>query len=144
MTQQDLSLNLWIEMSVAATVMVIFVVNSLAQLRAQHMDRAAWHVHLGAAIYGALIGLVIGFVIMPLRVYLTNASLPPQYAAISGLSVLGIMILIRRGVIGRLPFIGPQVKAYRRALLRRTIEQSQMQLDKLTSGANGRRSERNG
>ncbi|HXI86710.1 MAG TPA: hypothetical protein VNH64_04590 [Parvularculaceae bacterium] len=100
-------------------------------IKERHCDAALWHVHLGAAIYGALFGAVIGFVIVPLRVYLTNASLPPQYAAVSGFSVLAIMIALRRGLIGRLPFLGPQVKAYRRASLRHAIEVSQKQLDKL-------------
>ncbi|MBI1366673.1 MAG: hypothetical protein GC153_12050 [Alphaproteobacteria bacterium] len=132
MTQVELSMNYGVEATVAAVVMIAFVLNSVLSIKARHCDGALWHVHLGAANYGALFGAVIGFVIVPLRVYLTNASLPPQYAAVSGFSVLAIMIALRRGLIGRLPFLGPQVKAYRRALLRKTIETSQKQLDKLT------------
>ena len=64
-----------------------------------------------------------------------SRSLPahkPQTAAISGFGFLAVMMSIRRGLIGRLPFLGPQVKAYRRAMLRKTIETAQKQLDKLT------------
>ena len=132
MTQTELSMNYWVETAVAAVVAVVFVLTSIFTIKQQHRDVEAWHVHVGAAIYGAIFGTVIGFVIVPLRVWLTNASLPPQYAAVSGFSVLFIMIALRRGLIGRLPFLGPQVKAYRRALLRRTIETAQTQLDKLT------------
>jgi hypothetical protein len=131
-TQSELSLNFWVETAVAAVVAVVFVLNSLLTIKAPHRDVEAWHVHVGAAIYGAIFGVVIGFVIVPLRVFLTDASLPPHYAVVSGFSVLFIMIALRRGLIGRLPFLGPQVKAYRRALLRKTIETAQKQLAKMT------------
>lgn len=133
MSQAELSANFFVEASVAAVVMVMFVLNSLINIKERYCDAALWHVHLGAAIYGALFGAVIGFIIVPLRIYLTETHLPPQYAAGSGFSVLAIMIALRRGLIGRLPFLGPQVKAYRRALLRRNIENSQKQLDKLSA-----------
>jgi uncharacterized protein involved in response to NO len=128
-------MNYYVEAAVAAVVAVIFVLSSLLSIKEHHRDVEAWHVHVGAAIYGALFGIVIGFVIVPLRVWLTDASLPPQYAAVSGFSVLFIMIALRRGLIGRLPFLGPQVKAYRRALLRKTIETAQTQLNKLTAAS---------
>lgn len=132
MTQSELSMNYFVEATVAAIVAVAFVLNSLLTIKAEHRDVAAWHVHVGAAIYGAIFGVVVGFVIVPLRIYLTDASLPPEYAAVSGFSVLFIMIALRRGLIGRLPFLGPQVKAYRRALLRKTIATAQKQLAKMT------------
>lgn len=125
-------MNYFVEATVAAIVAVAFVLNSLLTIKAEHRDVAAWHVHVGAAIYGAIFGVVVGFVIVPLRIYLTDASLPPEYAAVSGFSVLFIMIALRRGLIGRLPFLGPQVKAYRRALLRKTIDAAQKQLAKMT------------
>ncbi|MCB2112474.1 MAG: hypothetical protein KDD85_02880 [Parvularculaceae bacterium] len=131
MTQSELSLNYYVEAGVAAAVAIAFVLNSLLTIKAPHRDVEAWHVHVGAGIYGAVFGVVIGFVIVPLRVWLTDASLPPQYAAVSGFSVLFIMIALRRGLIGRLPFLGPQVRAYRRALLRKTIETAKKQLGKL-------------
>lgn len=131
MTQAELSRSFVVEATVAAVVTVMFVLNAMTSIRERHRDVAAWHVLLGAAIYGAIFGGVIGFIIVPLRVWLTDASLPLQYAAVSGFSVLFIMLALRRGLIGRLPFLGPQVKAYRRALLRKTIESAQLQLEKL-------------
>lgn len=128
-------MNFGVEAAVAAVVAIVFVLSSLLSIKAEHRDVEAWHVHVGAAIYGAIFGVVIGFVIVPLRVWLTDASLPPKYAAISGFSVLFIMIALRRGLIGRLPFLGPQVKAYRRALLRKTIATAQTQLSKLTAAS---------
>lgn len=131
MTQAELSLDLRVELAVAVIVVMVFVVASVINTKPRHMDVAAWHVHVGAAIYGALIGIIIGFVIVPLRAVLMDGALAPQYAALSGLGVLVIMISLRRGLIGRLPFLGPQVRAFRRASLRRTLETAQKQLDRL-------------
>jgi len=133
MTQADLSLDLRVELAVAATVVVVFVVASMMNNKPRHMDAAPWHVHLGAAIYGVLVGAIIGFVIVPLRALLMNGALAPHYAALSGFGVLVIMLSLRRGLVGRLPFLGPQVRAFRRASLRRTIETAQKQLDRLAA-----------
>jgi hypothetical protein len=76
---------------------------------------------------------VIGFVIVPLRALLIDGSRPPQDALIGGLSFIAIMVALRSGVIMRLPFLGPQVKAWRRAALRRAVENAQGQIEKLTA-----------
>jgi len=125
-------LNYVIEAAVAGIVMTGFIVTSMAMIRERHRDMGAWHVHFGAAIYGAVFGLVIGFVVVPLRFMLIEGDLPPQTAGYSGLAMLLLVIALRRGLIGRLPFLGPQVKAFRRASLRRQIENAQKQLGKLT------------
>ncbi len=126
-------MNFTVEAMVAAVVMIIFFIQSLLTLKERHRDVAAWHVHVGAAIYGLIFGSVIGFVIVPMRALLMDGSLPPQIAAYSGFAVLGIMLALRSGLIARLPFVGPQVKSYRRAALRRIIERSNQQLDQLSS-----------
>lgn len=126
-------MNFTVEAMVAAVVMIIFLIQSLLTLKERHRDVAAWHVHVGAAIYGLIFGSVIGFVIVPMRALLMDGSLPPQIAAYSGFAVLGIMLALRSGLIARLPFVGPQVKSYRRAALRRVIERSNLQLDQLSS-----------
>ncbi len=132
MTQSELSLNFWVEAMVAVVAALIFLLSALLRLRARHRDVEQWHIILGAAIYGAIFGAVIGFGIVPLRALLMNGSLPPQIAAVSGIGVIGIMIALRSGLLARVPFLGPQVKAFRRAILRRQIETAQKQLDQLT------------
>jgi hypothetical protein len=134
-SQAELSMSFAVEAIVAALVVVAFVVIAMVSLKERHFDVDAWHVYVGAGIYGAIIGIIIGFVVVPLRAMLTDISLPPYIAAISGFAVLALMISLRQGLIGRLPFLGPQVKAYRRAMLRRSIETAQKQLDKLTPQA---------
>lgn len=121
-----------VEAVVALVFGLIVFAGSFATLRERHKDGEGWHVHAGALIYGLILGAIIGFVIMPLRFYLMSGEAPTQMAAWSGLGFIAVMIALRRGLIGRLPFLGPQVRAFRRALLRRTIEGAQKDLDKLT------------
>lgn len=125
-------LNLIIEIFVATAITLVFVISAMLTLRERHRDMSAWHVYLGAGIYGAIFGAIIGFVIVPLRAALIDGNLPPQTAGMFGFAALLLIIALRRGALARLPFLGPQVKAFRRASLRRQIEAAQNQLDKLT------------
>ncbi|GJL95441.1 MAG: hypothetical protein DHS20C05_18460 [Hyphococcus sp.] len=125
-------MNLIIEVAVAVGVAGVFIIMSLVTLRERHRDVPAWHVHTGAAIQGAVFGIIIGFVLVPMRIMLMQGELPSNMMGVSGFGFLLILIALRRGLFSRLPFLGPQVKAYRRASLRRSIEGSQKQLDKLT------------
>lgn len=122
---------LTLEVIVAVMVTLAVVISSLLTLKERHRDAAAWHVHVGALIYGAVFGVVIGFIIVPLRMLLSSGNVDPRTAGWSSLVFVAVMIALRRGLIGRLPFLGPQVKAYRRAALRRSIEMSQKQLARL-------------
>jgi uncharacterized membrane protein YfcA len=132
MTQTELSLNLFVEFAVAFIVMLVFIALAAVTIKERHRDVEQWHVLVGAGIYGALFGAVIGFVIVPLRALVTDTSLPPQFAALGGFSFIAIMVALRSGVIMRLPFLGPQVKAWRRAALRRAVENATKQIEKLT------------
>ncbi len=125
-------MNLIIEIAVAVGVAGLFTLMSIINLRERHRDVPAWHVHTGAAIQGAVFGVIIGFVLVPLRMMLMQGELPPNMMGVSGFGFLFVIIALRRGLFSRLPFLGPQVKAFRRASLRRSIETAQKQLDKLT------------
>jgi len=131
LSQIDLSKNFFIELGVALIVVAAFVAIAALTVKERHRDVAAWHVVLGAAIYGAVFGGVIGFIIVPLRALLIDGSRPPRDAAVGGLAFIAIMVALRSGIIMRLPFLGPQVRAWRRASLRRSIEASTRQLDRL-------------
>jgi hypothetical protein len=125
-------LNLVIEAIVAVVVPIVLVIRSLFTLRGELIDVEPWHVHLGAGIYGLVFGVVVGFVIVPLRLFLVSGQAPPQVTGWAGFGFIAVMIVLRRGLLGRLPFLGPQVRAYRRASLRRAIAVSKRQLEKLT------------
>lgn len=131
MTQAELSLNFFVELGVGLIVMLVFVALAALTIKERHRDVEQWHVLVGAGIYGALFGAVIGFVIVPLRALVTDTSLPPHMALIGGLSFIAIMVALRSGLIMRLPFLGPQVKAWRRAALRRAVENATRQIDRL-------------
>ena len=75
-------MNLYIEGFVAIAITLVFVVSAMVSLKERHRDVAAWHVYLGAAIYGAIFGAIIGFIIVPLRASLMNGDLPPQTAGV--------------------------------------------------------------
>lgn len=126
------NLNLYIECGVAAFITLSFLIGAFVNLRERHRDVAAWHVWVGALIYGVVFGAVIGFVILPLRLLLAEGSLPPEQAGYAGLGFLAVVIALRRGLLTRLPVLGPQVKAYRRAALRRSIEGAEKQIVKLS------------
>ncbi|MEO1014471.1 MAG: hypothetical protein AAFX08_04705 [Pseudomonadota bacterium] len=121
----------WFEAAVVGFIIAVFVAFAAATLKARHRDGGTAQVLVGAAIYGCVVGLVIAFVILPLRVTLIDGDVPPQVAAFGGVGVFVTMFSLRRGLVGRLPLLGPQVKAFRRAQLRRTIETAQKDLSKL-------------
>lgn len=127
--------NLIIEGTVAIVVAVVFLLRSFIGLRGDLLDVDPWHVHVGAGIYGALFGVIVGFVIVPARMLLSGGQVPPQVAGWAGIGFFAVMFALRRGLIGRLPFLGPQVRAYRRASLRRSILVSKRQLEKLEKKA---------
>jgi len=122
----------YVEGVVAVFIALVFVISAAISIKERHSDMSRWHILVGAGIYGAIFGAIIGFGIVPMRMMLMEGALPPQETAVFGFAMLLFVIALRRGVIARLPFLGPQVKAYRRASLRRQIETSQKQLDKLT------------
>lgn len=125
-------LNLYIEGAIAVFIALLFLFSAATSLKDRHRDTAAWHVNLGGFLYGLLFGVVVAFVIVPARIMLTTGSVAPQTAGYATLGFFVAMIALRRGLLARLPFLGPQVKAYRRAGLRRQIEMAQKQLEKLT------------
>jgi hypothetical protein len=131
LNQTELSLNFFVELTVALIVIAAFVLIAAITIQERHRDVEQWQVLLGAGIYGALFGAVIGFVIVPLRALVTDTSLPPHMALFGGLSFIAIMIALRSGIIMRAPFLGPQVKAWRRASLRRAVEVATKQIEEL-------------
>lgn len=128
----SLELSTVIELAVAATIAAVFVLAAAATLRDRHRQGDGWHVYVGAAIYGLIFGTIVGFVLVPIRISMLSGEVPTNMMGPMGAGVLFVVIALRRGWIGKLPFLGPQVRAYRRATLRRIIEVSQKQLDKLT------------
>lgn len=123
--------QLWIEIAVAGLIVLVTLGAAMAMLRERHRDVDAWHVWVGAAIQGAIYGAIIGFLVLPVRFTLMGGEAPTLFAGVSAAAAFAVIIAMRRGVFAHLPFLGPQVKAFRRASLRRVIEVSNKQLESL-------------
>lgn len=125
-------LQIWVELIIAGIVCAGLVGYAILTIKERHRDTAAWHVFTGAAIQGAVYGGIVGFFVMPLRLAVMNGQIPTQLSGTFAIAAFAVIIALRRGLFSHLPFLGPQVKAYRRASLRRGIEAAQTQLSKLT------------
>ncbi|MEM9168689.1 MAG: hypothetical protein AAGC56_03460 [Pseudomonadota bacterium] len=125
------------DVAVIGFIVIVFIAYAGATLKDRHKDGAGGNVIAGAGVYGAVIGLVIAFVILPLRVYLISSETRPEIAALAGVGVFLTMFSLRRGLVGRLPFLGAHLRAFRRANLRKTIEGARAELGKLESRTSG-------
>ncbi len=113
---------LWIEGAVALVIAAAFVTMSFFMFKPDQVAHGPLRVRIGAGLQGLIIGLVIGFVILPLRISygLGGAAAPSGLASLTIAPALVLLILIRRGALLRVPLVSPFLRAYRRALLLRT------------------------
>jgi len=127
----NVEVPLYASVLAAALIAAAFVVSGLVGLRKRHRDAPVAQVYAGAALWGVVIGSLLVFGAMPLRTMLMEDAGADRetYAALGGL--LGIVALIRSGLLVRLPLLGSAVKAYRRALARKSIEDAEKQLERL-------------
>ncbi|MEM6415580.1 MAG: hypothetical protein AAF720_13095 [Pseudomonadota bacterium] len=130
---QDASFQLFetayvFEAAVVSFIVTVFVVYTFLTLKERHRDVSQFNLLFGAAVYGFITGLVIAFVILPMRVLIMNSDVKPHIAAVGGIFVFLTMFSLRQGAVGRLPFIGEPLRGYRRAQLRKTIEVAERQL----------------
>lgn len=128
------SLMLWIEGLVALTIMLAFVVHAFLALKSQHVEHHPVRVRIGAAIQGLTIGLLIGFVLVPLRTRLMEATGGAEAPDLTGLWLLPalvLLILIRRGALMKAPVLKSYLRAYRRATLLKAREDAEKALAKL-------------
>jgi hypothetical protein len=128
------SMMLWIEGIVALVIMLAFLIHSFFAFKAEHVEHHPGRVRVGAAIQGLAIGLLIGFVIVPLRMRVmeaTGVAETPDASALSFLPALLMLIIIRRGALLRAPFISVFMRAYRRATLLKARDDANKALAKL-------------
>jgi hypothetical protein len=127
---------LWIEASVAFVFVLIFLVSSFFIFKPAHVAHGPARVRVGAAIQGLTIGLLIGFVIVPLRMSLMGAgdydpSAPPGVSSLYLLPAAAMLIILRRGALLHAPGVSTYLRAYRRAILLRTRDETARQLARL-------------
>ncbi len=127
---------LWIEGVVALAFVAAFVLYAFFAFKPEHVEHHPVRVRIGAAIQGATIGLLIGFVIVPLRMQLMDArgfdpGVSPGMSTLSFLPAVLLLILIRRGALLRAPLLSTYLRAYRRATLLKTRDDTEKALAKL-------------
>jgi hypothetical protein len=127
---------LWIEGLVALGFMLAFLVHSFFAFRPEHVEHHPERVRIGAAIQGLTIGLLVGFVIVPLRMgYMDvrgfDPALSPAMSSLSFLPALLLLIIIRRGALLKAPLLKTYLRAYRRASLLKTRDDAGKALARL-------------
>jgi hypothetical protein len=125
---------LWIEGIVALVIMLAFLVHSFFAFKPEHVEHHPGRVRVGAAIQGLAMGLLIGFVIVPLRMRVmeaTGVAEAPDNTSLSFLPAVLLLIIIRRGALLRAPVLSTFMRAYRRATLLKARDDANKALAKL-------------
>ncbi|MBP6690605.1 MAG: hypothetical protein KA153_11475 [Hyphomonadaceae bacterium] len=127
---------LWIEGLVALVIALAFLLHALFAFRPEHVEHHPTRVRIGAAIQGLAIGLLIGFVVVPLRMQVMDArgfdpGLSPGLSSLSFIPALLMLIIIRRGALLKVPVLSSYLRAYRRASLLKARDDAEKALAKL-------------
>jgi hypothetical protein len=126
---------LWIEGAVALAIALAFLAYAILALKPQYVAHHPTRVRIGATIQGLTLGLLIGFVMVPLRLQVMHMSGSVQ--APGGLSYLSyipafvLYIIVRRGALLKAPVLSLYMRAYRRAMLLKQLDDAQSNLSKL-------------
>ncbi|MEZ5994508.1 MAG: hypothetical protein R3C25_02005 [Hyphomonadaceae bacterium] len=136
MTGEHAPMMLWIEGIVALVIAAAFVLHAFLAFKPEHVEHHPARVRIGAAIQGLTIGLLIGFVVVPLRMgYMEfrGIDMPggPASQSLSFLPALLLLVVIRRGALLKAPVLKTYLRAYRRASLLKARDDAEKALAKL-------------
>ncbi len=132
MSGETQSLMLWVEGVGALVVTLGFVIYSFFAFKPEHVEHNPGRVRIGAGIQGLTIGMLLAFVIVPLRMQVMDgAAAASPWASLSFLPAFVLLILIRRGALLRAPILSPFLRAFRRASLLKARDDVAKQLAKL-------------
>lgn len=112
---------------------------SFIWLREKHMGGRGKQARIGALVYGLIFGgymVLIMLPLLPVRMRMSAGDMRPgdEILQIKMLAAFALfIIIIRSDVTGRLPFLGTYIRAYRAALLRKTITGAEKRLDKMAT-----------
>lgn len=127
-------LMLWIEALVAVAFAVAFLIHAMVAFKREHVEHHPARVRIGALIQGATIGLLVGFVIVPLRMgymQVRGMDMPAGLSSLSFLPAFFLLVIIRRGALLKAPVVKTYMRAYRRASLLKMRDDALKQLAKL-------------
>lgn len=136
MNGEPVPLMLWIEGSVALVIAVAFLLYAFFAFKPEHVEHHPARVRIGAAIQGLAVGLLIGFVIVPLRAQVMDmrgyeTGMSSGMASLSFLPAVLLLIAIRRGALLKAPIISKYLRAFRRATLLKARDDADKALAKL-------------
>ena len=136
MTGDHVPLMLWIEGIVALVIALAFVLYAFFAFKPEHVEHHPARVRIGAAIQGLAIGLLIGFVIVPLRTQVMDmrgyeTSISAGMASLSFLPAVLLLIAIRCGALLKIPVLSKYLRAFRRATLLKARDDANKALTKL-------------
>lgn len=127
-------LMLWIEGLVALGFALAFVVHAFLAFKPEHVEHHPMRVRIGALIQGLTLGLLVGFVIVPLRMgfmEFRGVDMPAGASSLSFIPAFILLVVIRRGALLKAPVISTYLRAYRRATLLKARDDADKQLTKL-------------
>ena len=113
---------------------LVVVISSFVLLRKEHRGGKPVMVHAGALVYGLILGGFVGTVMVPLRLALMEGTLDfesREFLQWYVPALAAFLIMLRTDVTARLPLIGRPIRAYRSAMLRRSITHAQKRLAKM-------------
>lgn len=127
---------LWIEGLVALTIALAFLIHAFFAFKPDHVEHHPLRVRIGAVIQGLTMGLLIGFVIVPLRMgamEVRGIDMPggPGAQSLAFVPAIILLIIIRRGALLKAPLLSTYLRAYRRAGLLKTRDDTDKHLAKL-------------
>jgi hypothetical protein len=125
---------LWIEGLVALVIALAFLIHSFFAFKREHVEHHPARVRIGALIQGLTLGLLLGFVIVPLRMgYMEfrGIDMPAGLSSLSFVPAFLLLIVIRRGALLKAPVVKTYLRAYRRATLLKMRDDAVKQLAKL-------------
>ena len=132
-----MSVDLQIQFIAGGIIAMAFFFVSLFWLRARHLGGKPFSTRFGSLIYGGVFATFVIAVMVPMRTQMMEqgpASLQGPEEMLRYIpAFLAFFLIIRSDLTGRLPLIGRFIRAYRGAVLRRTIEGAEKRLEKMAA-----------
>lgn len=133
-------IGLGVELAALAVVAAFVVIRAELYLKPEESGQSPALVRAGAVIHGLSLGLLIGFVLLPVRAIGAAAAQAEGLSDFQSTALafafapcLILFILLRQGALSRFPLIGRPLRAYRRASLHKQIAAARQTLARLTA-----------
>lgn len=130
----EVHLYLWIEAAVMAAIVAAFLIQAFVLFKPEHTEHNPLRVRVGAILQGVVVGGLVSLVLLPLRLSILVPEIPAPATAVASTAVLPAFLLIlvvRQGLLARVPVVGRYVRSYRQAALKHDIDLARKRLARL-------------